>query len=166
MLDSWMIRSRISVLNLEQSNEFLGMLNNLHPALKFTCEHEQSNRLSFLDVLVEKTEMGVSTSVYRKPTVTGRYIVYDSYCSTLYKTNLVRNLIMRARRICSTDKLQQELCFLKKVFVQNGYPVQLLSKLFSEPDIQVAEPEFGPDPCVCFYDFHGKVKFRWMWPAP
>ena len=18
---------------------------------------------------------------------------------------------------------------------------------------------------VCFYDFHGKVKFRWMWPA-
>ena len=57
---------------------------------------------------------------------------------------------MRARRICSPDKLQQELCFLKKVFVQNGYPVQLLSKLFSEPDIQAAEPEFGPDPCRVF----------------
>ena len=115
--------------NLEQSNEFLSMLNNLHPALKFTCEHEQSNRLSFLDVLVEKTEMGVSTSVYRKPTFTGQYIVYDSYCSTLYKTNLVRNLIMRARRICSPDKLQQELCFLKKVFVQNNLYFRITQRL-------------------------------------
>ena len=50
------------------------------------------------------------------------------------------------------DKLQEELCFLKKgiPFVQNGYPVQLLSKLFSEPDVQATVPEFGPDPCLVF----------------
>ena len=37
------------------SEAFLDELNDVHPALRFTCEHEDCNKLSFLDVLVEKT---------------------------------------------------------------------------------------------------------------
>ena len=70
--------------SIEDSEVFLGALNSLHPSLRFTCEHEQSSKLSFLDVLVEKTEFGSVTSVYRKPTFTGQYISYDSYCSSNY----------------------------------------------------------------------------------
>ena len=65
----------------EQCDHFLHDLNSLHPSLKYTCEHEHDNRLSFLDVLVEKSNDDIITSVYRKPTFTGQYIVYDSYCS-------------------------------------------------------------------------------------
>ena len=74
----------------------------------------------------------VLTTVYRKPTFTGRhqYIVYDSYCSSqYYKVNLVRNLVDRAKRICSSCKLQEELDFLRSGFVKNGYPEFLLQKL-------------------------------------
>ena len=62
------------------------ILNDLHPSLKFTCESEKLSKLPFLDVLVEKSsEGGVVTSVYRKPTFTGLYIVWDSFRAMSYK---------------------------------------------------------------------------------
>ena len=62
---------------------FLDRLNNLHPSLKFMVEHEQNNTLSFLDVCVEKSNDEIVTSIYRKTTFSGQYIVLDSYCSYL-----------------------------------------------------------------------------------
>ena len=117
--------------SVESSELFLDVLNSLHPSLRFTCEHEQSSKLSFLDVLVEKTGCEILTSVYRKPTFTGQYIAFDSYCSSQYKVNLVRNLVDRAQRICSPSKLQAELDFLRSVFLKNGYPEFLLRKFLS-----------------------------------
>ena len=124
-------------------------MNDVHPALRFTCEHEESRKLSFLDVLVERTCDGVVTSVYRKPTFTGQYIMYDSYCSAQYKINLVRNLVDRARRICSDSKLQPELDFLRSVFLKNGYPSSLLAKLLTSKEPR-KEHKIGPTPCRVF----------------
>ena len=53
-------------------DHFQEKLKLLHPALKFTIEKEQNNSLHFLDVLVEKEGTGFLTSIYRKPTFTGR----------------------------------------------------------------------------------------------
>ena len=152
------------------SEAFLDELNDVHPALRFTCEHEDCNKLSFLvlvektcegvvtsvyrklsflDVLVEKTCEGVVTSVYRKPTFTGQYIMYDSYCSSQYKTNLVRNLADRARRICSESKSQAELDFLRSVFLKNGYPSSLLVKLLTN-NAPHKELTIGLAPCRVF----------------
>ena len=83
----------------QDSDRLLEILNNLHPSLKFTCEHEKDRCLPYMDVLVEKTDDDILTSVYRKPTFTGLYITWDSYCATKYKTNLVKNLVERAHRI-------------------------------------------------------------------
>ncbi|XP_065193140.1 uncharacterized protein LOC135824335 [Sycon ciliatum] len=131
------------------ADDFLLKLNTIHPALRFTCEHEESNKLLFLDVLVEKTQTGVLTTVYRKPTFTGQYMMFDSFCSSQYKSNLVRNLVNRAQRICSPTKLQQELDFLRSVFVKNGYPQQLLDKLLTTTPV-VKERAIGPLPCRVF----------------
>ena len=43
----------------EHSDQLLETLNNLHPALRFTCEHEEDGQLPFLDVLVLKTDHDV-----------------------------------------------------------------------------------------------------------
>ena len=111
------------------AQEFLELLNKLHPSLKFTCEFESASKLSFLDVLVEKSGMGgVITSVYRKPTFTGLYIVWDSFTARSYKINLVRNLVDRARRLCSPSKLDEELERLRTLFRLNGYPEYVISK--------------------------------------
>ena len=49
---------------------FFHKLNDLHPSLSFTMEEEKSNKLPFLDVLVERGESSFLTSVYRKATFT------------------------------------------------------------------------------------------------
>ena len=69
------------------AENMLTLLNNLHPLLKFTCEHEQLGKSPYLDVLVEKSHDETLTSVYRKPTYTGLYITWDSFCARKYKVN-------------------------------------------------------------------------------
>ena len=138
--------------NREQGEGLLQVLNNLHPALVFTCELEHDGRLPFLEVLVEKVEENSSvTSVYRKPTFTGLYITWDSFCATKYKVNLVKNLVHRARRICSESRLQQELDKLGSIFITNGYPIDLLRKLITCTDnCNSSDVEFGPKHCPVF----------------
>ena len=44
-------------------DDFLVTLNCLHPDLKFTLEKEHDGKLLFLDILVERTELGFETSI-------------------------------------------------------------------------------------------------------
>ena len=130
---------------------FLQTLNDLHPALRFTCEHEVDGQLPFMDVFVEKSsDDNVVTSVYRKPTFTGLYITWDSYCATKYKLNLVRNLVSRAHRICSDSKLDQELVKLKSIFTDNGYPTDILTRLIQRKSCDDCQLQFGPKRCPVY----------------
>ena len=134
----------------QQSEDFLLRLNGLHPALKFTCEHEVSGKLPFMDVLVDRsTNKVVETSVYRKPTFTGLYITWDSFCATKYKVNLVKNLVHRAKRICSESRLSEELDKLKEIFTRNGYPVDLLARIITAKAPQT-ELVYGPKRCPVY----------------
>ena len=61
--------------SMEQSEKLLSTLNKLHPALEFTCEHEQNGKLPFLDSLVIRNpavhqRVSFETTIYRKPTYT------------------------------------------------------------------------------------------------
>ena len=88
--------------------------------------------LSFPDVFVERlADGGFVMSVYRKPTFTGMFLQWDSYCPVKYKVGLVGCLVNRALRICSDGKLNDELEFLKEMFVRNGYPIDIVNKFVS-----------------------------------
>ena len=52
----------------EDVTSLLTHLNNIVPAIQFTMERESSQTLPFLDVMVQKTERGLTTAVYHKPT--------------------------------------------------------------------------------------------------
>lgn len=43
-------------------------INGLHKRIQFTMEKEKNNKIPFLDVLAERKDHSVPTSVYRKPT--------------------------------------------------------------------------------------------------
>ena len=57
-----------------KADEFLTKLNCLLSSLKFTFEKKKGKCLSFLDVYVEKTDIGFETSVCRKHVFTGQYL--------------------------------------------------------------------------------------------
>ena len=118
--------------NQLESHDFLDVLNNLHPALRFTAESEHDNRLPFMDVLVYRSDNIFLRSVYRKPTFTGLYTRWDSFGPNQPKIALIKSLTSRAVRICSVSKLSDEVATLKELFSKNGYPSQVVEKAISE----------------------------------
>ena len=126
-------------------DDFLVTLNRLHPALKFTFEKEHDGKLPFLDILVQRTELGFETSVYRKPTFSGQYIRWESFSPCKRKTILIATLVHRALMICTKNKLQQEIDFVKKILLDNGYPEDIVLKHISKKIAQfsTAKPRGG-----------------------
>ena len=131
-------------------------LNLLHPALKFTIEKEQNNSLHFLDVLVEKEGTGFLTSIYRKPTFTGKYIHWNSF-SPKTKISLIKTLVHRVYMICSKTTLDPELDSIKQLRNENGYPANdLLSCINQKLANFAAEKPIGPEKCPVY------LKLPWI----
>ena len=107
---------------------FFEDLNRLHPNLQFTMESENENKLPFMDVEVKKTSEELRRTVYRKPTFTGLYTPWDSFCPRLQKINLIRCLTHRAIKICSPTELETELDKLQTIFQNNGYPDMVIKE--------------------------------------
>ena len=132
-------------------DDFLVMLNRLYSALNFTFEKEHDGKLPFLDILVEKTELGFETSVYRKPTFSGQYIRWESFSPRKRKKNLIVPLVHRTLMICTKNKLKQKIDFIKKILLDNGYPEDIVLHYISKKIAQfsTAKP-FGPEKCPVY----------------
>ena len=84
-------------------------MNHQHSDLKFTFEVEQNNSFSFLDVKICRENDRFTTSIYRKPTFSGVFIHFDSFIPTSYKHGLVKTLMFRYFKICSSyEKIHNE----------------------------------------------------------
>ena len=141
----------------EEANEFLKSLNNLHQSLKFTCEFETDGKLPFLDVVVERSNNRLITSVYRKKTFTGQYMNWWSFAPRKRKINLIRTLTLRAVNICSPEKLEDELQSVRSILLKNGYPSDVVDFHVTK---QVKElkgnVQHGPKPCPVY------MKLPWI----
>ena len=94
----------------EEVNEALfSKLNALHEKISFTKEVEINNQIPFLDILITKSKAKFLTSLYRKPSFTGQYLHFQSFCTRKRKINLIRTLYHRACMICSPEMLQIEI---------------------------------------------------------
>ena len=107
-------------------------LNEVHPSLTFTMESESQGQLPFIDVGIRRTDSTIVRSVYRKPTFTGLYTKWDSFCDTKQKISLVRSLTSREIKICSKSTLQEELNNLRRIFEGNGYPRNVIESTISK----------------------------------
>ena len=95
---------------------FFDKLNELHSSLTFNMEEKNNNKLPFLDVLVERCDSSFLTSVYKKPIFTGLYLSWHSFAPLSY----------RALNICSDCKIGDELKVVKDIFINNGYPEEVI----------------------------------------
>ena len=68
--------------------------------MNFTIEKSIENRLPFLNVLVQKQNNTYKTTVYRKPTDSGKCLNAISECPNRYKTTVIKGFLIRAKKLC------------------------------------------------------------------
>ena len=105
-------------------------LNTQHRNIKFSVEQEKENRLAFLGVQVTRTNNRLTTSVYRKPTHTERYIPFHSHHHQRTVAGVLRCMQDRANKICDPTS-KQECQHLQAVFQANGFLAELVRKTLS-----------------------------------
>ena len=133
-----------------EASNFLDELNLLHPALQFTSEDEVDDVLAFLDVLVHRADGSFRTSVFRKPTFTGDYLTWDSFCPVRRKINLIRCLTHRAINICSPIHLDAEIENISTIFLNLGYPENIVKHVIRSKLETRNSVAFGPSKCPAY----------------
>ena len=73
-----------------------------------------------------------STTVYRKPTFTGLYLRWNNYAPKGQKIAQVKSLSSRAKCLCSSQYLEDEITQLTSILQLNGYPVALLQRFIAQ----------------------------------
>ena len=113
-----------TVLPADDVQKFLDHLNGVEQSICFTVEVESDGKLPFLDVLLRHNpDSSVSTTVYRKPSHTDRYLDFPSHHPLAYKVAVVRTLHSRAETInSSVVGKDEETRHLRQVLTANSYP--------------------------------------------
>ena len=128
-----------------EADEFLTKLNCLHPSLSSPLKKRKGN------VYVEKTNVGLETSVYRKPTFTGQYLRWESFCPLKCKISLISTLVHRALMICTKRRLNGEIERIKKILLDNGYPKNIINTQITKKIAQFSTlKRFRPEKCPVY----------------
>ena len=112
--------------NINQLHDIKTLFEN-NSVLRFTYEEQKNNQLVFLDVLLQKINNEITTSVYTKETSTGDCINYSGVCPEQYKTGLVKTLLQRAYNISSDWQIfSTEVERVKQRLVNNKFPMYII----------------------------------------
>uniref|UniRef100_A0A5S6QNI1 Reverse transcriptase domain-containing protein n=1 Tax=Trichuris muris TaxID=70415 RepID=A0A5S6QNI1_TRIMR len=113
-----------AIVKKGHKDELLNHLNSLFPHdIQFTIEKESGGRLPFLDVLIIKDGHKLKTTVYRKPTNSGKYLNFYSNHSKNVKVGIVTGMVDRALKLCNKEFLQGEFGFIRETLRKNGFPI-------------------------------------------
>ena len=121
----------IAALKKTQISQFRYHLNSQDQQIQFTVERYKENGIPFLDTFNMVNDNAIiSTTVYRKPTHSDRYLQFTSQHPIQHKASGARTLYSRAMRISSdrTEQREEE----KRAFNSlrsNGYPRKFLQNV-------------------------------------
>ena len=92
--------------------------------IKFTREDVKDNHLPFLDCDVHiGDDRSLHIGVYRKPTHTDQYLLFDSHHPLEHKLGVIRTLQHRADKVpTSTQAQEKEHKHLREALKTCGYP--------------------------------------------
>ena len=112
--------------NLQDLNKLHHTLNSLHPCLKFTMEHDNTN-LPFLDIMVINNNCKIETDIYFKKTDSKQYLLYTSCHPRHIKNNIPYCLARRITTIVSeNNKLEKRMEELNQDLIKRKFPILLI----------------------------------------
>ncbi|KFD67427.1 hypothetical protein M514_11958 [Trichuris suis] len=152
-----------AILKRGTENNFLDILNRECPnVIAFTIEKELDGKLPFLDILIIRSEEGIKTTVYRKPTHSDKYIEFTSHHPRHVMIGILHGMVNRALPICDQEYLEEKLEHIRRTFKHNGYPVRLINSVIRrtlEGRTRETRPTAGPRLILPYYAGSGeKIK--------
>ena len=97
--------------------------------LNFTYETPQTQEFNFLDISFKVNNCKIETGIFVKDTDKGLYFNFSSFIPTNYKLSLIKTLVYRAYRLCSTWTLfDKEIKRIQTNLVNNGFPQSIVDK--------------------------------------
>jgi hypothetical protein len=112
--------------SLDDLHKFERILNSLHKDIQFKIQFSPT-KLSFLDVIVIKEGIFISTDIYFKSTDSQQYLDFNSCHPKHTKLNIPFNL---ARRICTivsdNNILKRRLYELSANLITRNYPLEII----------------------------------------
>ena len=120
--------------NIELGENFLVVLNNQHPKIKYTMEKENKDKeLEFLDIKIMNKGTGkYEYDIFRKNAITNVQVKPESSHDPSTLRGIFKGFVYRAISICSKKYVNQEIDFLIKIFVENGYDKKDLLKMVDQ----------------------------------
>ena len=127
--------SQARFMSEENANKFLETLNSQDDQIQYTMEGESSpGCLPFLDIQIQNNGTGSYTfKIYRKEAITNVQIHPSSSVNPSTVYGVFKGFLARARRICSSDHLDEEIEFLVTMFVENGHDRSRLMDIVNHP---------------------------------
>ena len=96
------------------------------------------NTSSSLDVqLTRRQDDSIKLDIFRKHSWVGRYTHFRSFVPLSYKRNLISTLMFRARKICTTDTIDDEIKKIENVLYENGYPEKFVKVAMMRPEREI-----------------------------
>ncbi|KAJ7329127.1 hypothetical protein JRQ81_015301, partial [Phrynocephalus forsythii] len=121
-------------IKTQEVQTFTDHINEVDSNIRFTREDTQ-DWLAFLDfAVIIRPDRGLGVEVYRKPTHTDQYLLFDSHHPLQHKLGVIRTLSHRAESIpTSTEAKKKEDRHLKTALKACGYPNWSFNKAVGHP---------------------------------
>ena len=110
--------------SIESFLAFKELLNSVWDSLNFTHELPENDAISFLDTKIKLRGTELVYEFYQKTTHSGRYLDYESHCSMITKTNIIRSEARRILQNCKyRDSANKHLeALMDNLVSKSGYP--------------------------------------------
>ena len=98
---------------------FLQILNAQNPCIKYTVQNEKENKeINFLDIkIINNLEGKYDFKIHRKDAITNIQIKPTSYINPKILIGIFKGFLHRASKICSAKYFEEEVSFLKNMFI-------------------------------------------------
>ena len=112
--------------NLIKPDHLISILNQVNNNIQFTMETSQA-RLSFLDIMINKSGTKIWMDIYNKPTDSKRYVPFTSNHPRHCLTNILFSLARRTCTIVENENVKEKrFKELKKTLLEQKYPRSLI----------------------------------------
>lgn len=120
------------VVNKNQVDLISSALNAYHPRIKFTCETEKDKKISFLNLMIYRTETELITNWYMKPYASMRLLNYESHHEKPCILETAKAYLHNVLIISHDSFFQKNKNLLIEILRKNSFPENEIIVLMHE----------------------------------